>query len=1391
MGAPHRPLSDAACTPAGDANIGKVYIYSGLTGRALRVIPERTTCAGFGHALARLGPIATGPGAEGKAYLAVGAPCEDEQRGHLYVFAISADAVEIVLDLPGEGPGDLFGASVACAGDVDGDGDDEILVGAPGNMAKGTAAGAAYLIDGDGTILDVSRGQGAFEGYGSCVASAGDFDGDGVLDYAAGSQDPRPAGNPAGRVTVRSSAGALLFRRDGTAGERLGVSIASAGDVNGDGFDDLIVGGPHRAPAPVCAPPVAIPPAGPGKAYVILGGDQPPAAGGTAGVVRFAWGGEHEGACFGHAVACVGDLDGDGAGDLLVAAPGTDLGLLSGAGRVYAYSGADGSVLWTLSDDRERAALGRSIAPVGDQDGDGVGDALVGSGFSKGDASLYSLADSDRDGTRDACQSCLHADALMPGAEETFVLTRFIRTRCFQLDPAPGKTLRITVRCADPNDRVSLYARWGAPASPVEYDLSIAGPAVAAPGLIIPAPRAEVLTILVRADTLVADVSEQHIMAEILAGPVLDRMLPGSLRQGDEAGFRAAIFGSRLVPGMGFVLVPDGGGPPYEASDVAVVDPERAEATFDLTGAAIGPFTLLAVLGGKVEADLQEAFVLRPAAGGRELRVTLSDFSAYRNNSLARLTLRIENTGDRPLPAQLFRVIGPPGTRFQFQRDRAVFENEAIGLTYDPRAADGSLSPGDALEIPIWYRTMFTEEECPPGGLKPCTGVYRVELLSPVDSPIAWDRIAAPAGMDGADWQAIRPDLEGCLGSTWGRYRQALSDLMGRLVRRGRFSHSALAPFELAVRAALGRPAGAVTGVVVDDETEAPIGPVAVAAVAGGQVQAYSIAGSDGYFSIDWLWPGVPYTLEVVALGSGSVHPSDTPEVVIPESGDLTGVRIRALRDPGASTLALACPECDPTGLPAAPLVPPPDLFFQEARFEVDVIAAFDPNEKGGSGSQGGDQEIDVDERIEYRIDFENLSGEGGAAARRVEIIDVLDPNLDWTTIQLKDVYLASQPEEIHIRFDGEGADAGGGSCDAYAFGQHPIEGSWFSPANPSVLPSEGPVYGVSACWAGTIQFKYGDDRTADLTLHVSATVEPASDETLYGEEYGVVRWVLYADMGSLVDVDADAGFLAYGCPEDDDAEGLSMCCGYVTFSVAPAANLAAGAMIENDAEIVFDELESVVTDPSSTVTVEERMPSAPCDPGPPSPEEGTTVVPPEGLRFTWMASYATRHAFYLWDASQGDERPNDASGAIVWETDLPEAHYPEGDGTISLDPGKTYRWQVVCASDRGESAPGDVWTFSTSGGEVPFRRGDVNADGLHDLGDAVFVLNYLFASGPAPGCLKAADVNDDGGLDLADPIYDLTYLFAFGPAPAEPFDACGADPTPDDLTCEAYEGCE
>jgi hypothetical protein len=88
------------------------------------------------------------------------------------------------------------------------------------------------------------------------------------------------------------------------------------------------------------------------------------------------------------------------------------------------------------------------------------------------------------------------------------------------------------------------------------------------------------------------------------------------------------------------------------------------------------------------------------------------------------------------------------------------------------------------------------------------------------------------------------------------------------------------------------------------------------------------------------------------------------------------------------------------------------------------------------------------------------------------------------------------------------------------------------------------------------------------------------------------------------------------------------------------------------------------------------------------------------------------------------------------------------------------------------------------------FRRGDGNVDGAVDITDAIEVLRRLFLGGDPPACWEAADADDSGTIGIEDPVALLTFLFLDGARPGEPFQRCGADPTPDGLGCQALAGC-
>jgi len=98
------------------------------------------------------------------------------------------------------------------------------------------------------------------------------------------------------------------------------------------------------------------------------------------------------------------------------------------------------------------------------------------------------------------------------------------------------------------------------------------------------------------------------------------------------------------------------------------------------------------------------------------------------------------------------------------------------------------------------------------------------------------------------------------------------------------------------------------------------------------------------------------------------------------------------------------------------------------------------------------------------------------------------------------------------------------------------------------------------------------------------------------------------------------------------------------------------------------------------------------------------------------------------------------------------------------------------------------ILAISILAADSEFVRGDVDGDFRIAFRDAIRLLDYQFADGPPPPCLDAGDFDDDGAITLGDAIGLLFYLFAGGSAPPPPGIRCGADPTPDPLTCEVTQ---
>ncbi len=366
----------------GQANEGRAFVYlggaSGLATSAAWTAESNQEGASFGTSVASAGDV----NGDGYGDVVVGASLYDNgqsNEGRAFVYLGSAAGLSSSAAWTAESNKEraYFGFSVASAGDVNGDGFGDVVVGAPAHDNVQVFEGRAFVYLGSASGLSTSAAWTAesdqnYAQFGWSVASAGDENGDGYDDVVVGAREFRNGQSQEGRAFVYQGGASGLSTSAGWTAEsnkaeaQLGSSVASAGDVNGDGYDDVVVGAPYFTNGQ----------ANEGRVFVYLGsGSRLPTG------AEWTLESNHANAQSGSSVASAGDVNGDGYGDVVVGVPLYDGGQ-NDEGRAYVYlgsaSGLATSAAWAVESDQVGAELGSSVASAGDVNGDGYGDVVVG-----------------------------------------------------------------------------------------------------------------------------------------------------------------------------------------------------------------------------------------------------------------------------------------------------------------------------------------------------------------------------------------------------------------------------------------------------------------------------------------------------------------------------------------------------------------------------------------------------------------------------------------------------------------------------------------------------------------------------------------------------------------------------------------------------------------------------------------------------------------------------------------------------------------------------------------------------------------------------------------------------------------------------------------------------
>ncbi len=368
---------------------GRVFLYlgknSGVNFGSTLIYESNQAYSEFGYSVALAGDV----NGDGFSDVVVGAyrySNGQDYEGRAFLYLGSAHPMSTTQNvlLEKNQASSLFGCSVSTAGDVNGDGYADVIIGASDFDNGQTDEGSAFVFHGSATGLSfvsnwTAESNQATANFGNSVSTAGDVNGDGYSDVIIGAYHFSNQQSNEGRVFIyHGSASGLspssnLTIESNQTDAYFGESVSTAGDVNGDGYSDVLVGSPNFDNGQTNE----------GRAFVYSGSST-----GLSGTASWTTESNQIGSEYGSSVSSAGDVNGDGYSDVIIGAPLYDQSFTD-AGRAYLYRGSSTGLLtsssWVGTSGQLNSHFGNSVSCAGNVNGDGFSDIIVGaSSFSNG-----------------------------------------------------------------------------------------------------------------------------------------------------------------------------------------------------------------------------------------------------------------------------------------------------------------------------------------------------------------------------------------------------------------------------------------------------------------------------------------------------------------------------------------------------------------------------------------------------------------------------------------------------------------------------------------------------------------------------------------------------------------------------------------------------------------------------------------------------------------------------------------------------------------------------------------------------------------------------------------------------------------------------------------------